>query len=61
MNWNLKKRIIEKFGTQSDFAPAVGRCEVFVSRIVRGRRQLPAAEQGRWAEALKCKVEDLLQ
>ena len=61
MNRKLKARIIEHFGSQADFAPIVGRDETYVSRIVRGRRTLPPAEQGRWADALKCKVEELLQ
>ena len=56
----LKSRIVEHFGTQADFAPVVGRDDAFISRVVRGRRQLPASEQGKWAEALKCDVTELL-
>jgi hypothetical protein len=59
MNRILKARIVEKYGTQSDFAQAVGIDETVVSRVVRGRRVLDKDRQSLWAEALKCKPEEV--
>ena len=52
MNLKLKARIVEKFGTQSDFAPVIDTDESLISKIVRGRRTLPVEKQVEWAEAL---------
>ncbi len=59
MNKALKVRIIEIFGTQADFAQALGMDESYVSRVIRGRRELDTANQNRWAELLKCKSENI--
>jgi transcriptional regulator with XRE-family HTH domain len=59
MNKALKVRIIEIFGTQADFAQALGADESFISRVVRGRRDLDKVDQNRWAKALKCKRETI--
>ena len=53
MNWTLKTKIIERFGTQSDFAMALKGHEADVSRVIRGRRILTAEEQQRWAALLE--------
>ena len=55
MNKRLKAKIIEFFGTQADFAQALGIDESFVSRVIRGRRELDTANQNHWAKLLKCK------
>ena len=47
MNKILKARIIERFGSQADFAQAIGIDETKVSRIIRGRRRLTEKEQNR--------------
>ena len=52
MNWVLKAKIVERFGTQSDFALALKGHESDVSRVVRGRRTLVAEERQRWADLL---------
>ena len=39
MNFPLKMKILEKYGTQADFATVVGLSESGLSRIVRGRRE----------------------
>ena len=52
MNRKLKARIIEKFGTQADFAQAVKIDETVVSRVVRGRRILQPKIQAQWADVL---------
>ena len=54
MNRKLRAKIVEVFGTQSDFAQAVNEDETYVSRIVRGRRSLTPERAKKWAEALKC-------
>ena len=59
INKKLKAAIIMKYGSQVDFALAVGIDETFVSKIIRGRRQLTSDQQKQWAKALKCKVEDI--
>lgn len=53
MNWLLKTKIVERFGTQSDFALALRGHEADVSRVIRGRRTLTAEEQRRWADLLQ--------
>ena len=59
MNWDLKTKIVEIFGTQADFAQAVKVDETIVSRIVRGRRQLDLKQQNQWARALNSDPEEL--
>lgn len=59
--FKLKLRIIERFGTQADFAQAVGAHESLVSRIICGRRVLNEKDQKKWASILKCKPEELFE
>ena len=59
MNWLLKTRIVDKYGTQSDFAQALRRPETVVSQVVRCRRTLNVNEQRRWADALEADVNSL--
>lgn len=59
MNLRLKARIIELFGTQSDFAHAIKEDETLVSRIIRGRRSLDRGQREKWAAALDSKPEQL--
>lgn len=59
MNKKLKSTIIEKFGTQADFAHAVQAPESLVSRVVRYRHFLSPERQAVWAKILKCKPEKL--
>jgi len=59
MNQKLKAKIIEKYGTQADFAQAIDIDETLISRVVRRRRKLNPAIQKKWADALECKSEDL--
>jgi len=61
MNKTLKYRIIQRYGSQADFAQALNLAESEVSRVVRGRRTLPSGVQKVWAEALGCKVEEVFQ
>lgn len=59
MNWKLKTRIVERFGTQSDFAMAIKGHEADVSRVVRGRRTLNESERQRWANLLGADSKEL--
>lgn len=54
MNKKLKAKIVEKFGSQSDFAQELQVNESIVSRIVRGRRVLSPEDQVKWCKALNC-------
>lgn len=59
MNRILKARIIECYGTQADFATAINTHEAIISRVIRGRHQLPGEKQTIWAEALHSEAENL--
>ncbi len=61
MNWELKKRIVEKFGTQFEFALCMRQREVLVSQVIRGRVRLDLDRQQRWASALGCEVEEIFE
>jgi hypothetical protein len=52
-NWNLKSLIVERFGTQADFAMKIKRQQSFVSEVISGRRQLSEKEKKLWAEEIK--------
>jgi ribosome-binding protein aMBF1 (putative translation factor) len=55
MNRKLKARIIEKFGSQWEFAKAIEEHESTVSRVIRGRQSLSENERRKWATALNIK------
>ncbi len=59
MNLKLKGRIVERFGSQANFALVAKVDEPFLSRVVTGRRQLPEDEQERWCSLLGCKPAEL--
>ena len=59
MNKILKAKIVERFGTQADFANAIDTDETIISRIIRGRRQLDSEKQLIWAKALGCSPKDI--
>lgn len=59
INWKLKYEILERFGTQGDFALKVCRAQSAVSEVIHGRKQLSLEEQRRWAKELFCKPEKL--
>jgi len=61
MNWYLKKRIGQLYGTQSDFARRIENSDSVVSRVICGRRRLQAEEARRWAEALELQEEDIVR
>ena len=59
MNWKLKKRIIQTYGSQINFAQGIKVSESIVSKVIRGRRQLDSETQNAWAKALACKPRDI--
>lgn len=59
MNFKLKARIIERFGTQADFGEAIGIDDSIISKIIRGRRKLDPEKQSVWARALGCDPKDI--
>jgi hypothetical protein len=59
MNWLLKQKILEEYGTQADFANAINTDETIVSRVVRGRRKLNPKIRKKWADVLRCKPKDI--
>lgn len=61
MNRKLKAKIVEKFGTQADFAQVVKIDETIVSRVVRGRRILQADTQKQWANVLQTQPCELFE
>jgi transcriptional regulator with XRE-family HTH domain len=60
-NWPLKQRIGTNFRSQLDFAQALRIHPTFVSKVVRGRRSLSEEQREQWAEALKCRSEELFK
>ena len=54
MNRKLKARIVERFGSQADFAQEIQVDESIISRVVRGRRVLSPEDQAMWCKVLKC-------
>lgn len=55
MNRELKATIFLKYGTQEDFAAAIGENPSVVSKVVRNRRKLSNVKKAKWARALGCK------
>lgn len=59
MNLILKLRILQKFGSQANFATAEKVDEALVSRVIRGRRVLPKKDQIKWARDLDCDADEI--
>jgi len=59
MNWKLKKRILELYQSQANFAEAAKVHDSVISRVVRERRRLSKEEKKRWAFLLRCKPEQI--
>lgn len=60
MDWTLKAKIIEKFGSQSRFSQVIGEKENKISRVVRGWESLEGERLSRWAKALGCDADELV-
>ena len=61
MNWKLKQKIIEEFGSQIAFAYEIGEQDIAVSKVVRGWRNISPEKQKKWAKALDCKPGDVFK
>jgi len=51
-NYELKAKIIKRFGSQLKFAETIGVRELVVSQVINGRRKLNPKEQKKWSAAL---------
>lgn len=60
VNMELKFQIFRRFGSQADFAEAVGVRDELVSRVVRGRRAISEDEMARWSKILGVDVRSLI-
>jgi DNA-binding transcriptional regulator YdaS (Cro superfamily) len=58
-NWDLKGRIIQRFGSQINFAPIVKIHPTKISMIINGHRQASQEEARSIAEALGADVKEL--
>jgi len=61
LNKKLRAKIQEVFKSQIAFAFEIKEQDSFVSKVVRGWRQLPAERQKKWAKALGCKPDEIFQ
>jgi hypothetical protein len=50
----LKAKIVERFGSQANFAQEIQVDESIISWIVRGRRVLSSENKSKWVKVLKC-------
>ena len=57
----LKGRIVQKFGTQKDFAKKIGISEQSVSKKVMGKTQFTQDEILEWCDALSIQPEDITE
>ena len=61
MYFKLKLKILERFGSQCNFARAVGVGESVISRTIRGRRPLSDTERKLWAKKLGCRPQEIFE
>lgn len=59
MNKKLKAKIIEKYGSQAEFAYDIRTHEAVISRVVRNRRELSPRQKQEWAGKLNCQLKDI--
>ena len=59
MNRALKAMIVFRFGTQEDFAKAIGENPSIVSKVIRGRQTLSAEKKSTWASTLQCEIKSI--
>jgi len=61
MNWHLKIRMCDMFGSQADFAQKMGIGDAYISRAIHGRIALSDLKKAEWAKILKCSVKDIFK
>jgi hypothetical protein len=59
INWELKKKIKEQFGSQAKFASVIQVPEPIISRVINGYKILSEEEKKRWAICLRCEHEKI--
>ena len=59
MNRKLKAQIFLHFGSQQAFAFKIQEDESYVSKVAHGWRTPDSEKKARWAQALKCEVDDI--
>ena len=59
VNFDLKRRIMEKFGTQRRFAEVAGYHESHLSDVIRFREEPSDETKEKWAALLDSTVEEL--
>lgn len=55
----LKTRIIEKYGSQANFAKVLGVSPITVNKKVNGRSQMTLDDVDEWARRLQIGVDDI--
>lgn len=53
INWKLRRLIINRFRSQTEFAKKVKMSESVVSRVINGHRELSEKEAAKWQEVLR--------
>ena len=61
MNRALKAMIVFRFGTQDDFATAIGENPSIVSKVIRGRVGISSERQLEWAKTLGCEPNQIFE
>jgi len=59
INKRLKNKIQEVYKSQVAFAFEIKEQDSFVSKVVRGWRQIPEERQEKWAKALGCRPDEI--
>ncbi len=52
IRWNLKKRMVEVFGSQLNFSQKANISPSDLSQVIMGRKHLDPSDQKRWADLL---------
>lgn len=55
----LRGRIIEKYGSQREFARVIGLSEVSITKKMNNRTEFSKSDIERWAELLEIKKNDI--
>ena len=58
INWKLKQKIVERFGTQYGFSLVIRQRESIISQVIRGR-ELSSEQRVEWARELGCSGEEI--
>jgi len=59
IRWNLKKRMVEVFGSQLNFSQKVNISPSELSQVIMGRKHLDPSDQKKWAKLLGANPKEL--